>query len=323
MHYLIIDMQLLLTFYLTCLGLEQDQLKKPRMHPSMYEDNVLDPQSTEKQRSTKRIPSLKKPFLCPCCKSSAAHQSKEITHKEREVSKNSLDSQVNLVPTDLDELPAYLNHHDSSDFPRRQVSVGPPFQAEVPEWTGMLSESDPKWLGKRTWPPEDGEKNSFKLYGVGKGRQHICDCPFPNSVECVRFHIAEKRLMLKHELGLLFYQWRFNHMGEEVSLSWTEEEEKIFKEMMRSYPAFSNEFWWNAPKFLPSKTRKTLVSYYFNVFLVQRRSYQNRVTPEDIDSDDDEKECGNIGTGFGYNALHIRGSSSITCTLNKESTELL
>lgn len=303
--------------------MDQDQQKKPRMHPSMYEDDVVDHQSTEKLRYSKRIPSLTKSHFCPCCNSCAAPKSKDIIHQVADV--GSLRAPFESVVIDVEELPSNMNDLKSSDVPaEREVSVGPLFQAEVPQWTGVPSESDSKWLGTRMWPPEDGEKNSMvRLDPIGKGRQHPCNCPFPDSVECVRFHVAEKRLKLKHELGLLFYHWRFNRMGEEVSLSWTEEEEKRFKYNMRSYAAFSNKFWNNACRFLPSKTREKLVSYYFNVFLVQRRSYQNRVTPKDVDSDDDEKDCGSIGGSFGYKALYVPGSRSISCTLNKESTELV
>ncbi|KAK6130019.1 hypothetical protein DH2020_036241 [Rehmannia glutinosa] len=344
-------------------NLLKDKQKKHRMHPSMYEVDVLDHQSTEKLRCSKRVPTLTKSHFCPCCNSNASAQSKDTVHQEankenspkapqskdtihqeanngnspktpqskdtvhQETNKgNSPKAPVKLVVIDVKELPPTNSYvPNPPDVPtERQVSVGPLFQAEVPEWTGVISESDSKWLGTRMWPFRDGDENStVKLDPVGKGSQHRCDCPFPNSVECVRFHTAEKRLKLKQELGLLFYRWRFDRMGEEVSLSWTEEEEKRFKDMMRSYAAFPNKFWRNASRFLPSKRREKLVSYYFNVFLVQRRSYQNRVTPKDVDSDDDEKQCGSIGGCFGYKSLYVPGSSSVLCTLNKQSTELV
>ncbi|PIN15311.1 hypothetical protein CDL12_12052 [Handroanthus impetiginosus] len=302
----------------------KDQQKKQRMHPSMYEDDVLDHQSTEKLRCSRRIPSSSKSQLCPCCNARETPQNKDVTYQEAEVG-NGPKTPPKLLVTDVEEPPTNSSDHKCSDAPaEKQVSVGPLFQAEVPEWTGDVSQSDPKWLGTRMWPPQDGANNStVRLDPVGKGRQHECSCPFPNSVECVRFHIAEKRLRLKRELGSLFYHWRFDRMGEEVSLSWTQEEEKRFKDMMRSYAAVPNKFWNYASKFLPSKKREALVSYYFNVFLIQRRSYQNRVTPKDVDSDDDEKECGTIGDSFGYKALRIPGLSLISCTLNKESTELV
>ncbi|GFP99168.1 AT-rich interactive domain-containing protein 2 [Phtheirospermum japonicum] len=292
---------------------------------NLLKDDVLDHQSPEKLRCSKRVPTSPKSQLCPCCNSTAA-QTKAIVHQEAN-QENSQKSPMNLVHTDVDNPPNNSNDPKSMDMPvERQVSVGPLFQAQVPEWTGVTSESDPKWLGTRMWPQKDGAKKSItiiKSAPVGKGKQRSCKCPFPNSVECFRFHVAEKRLKLKRELGSLFYRWRFDRMGEEVSLSWTEEEENKFKDMIRSHAEFPNRFWNNAPRFFPFKTREKLVSYYFNVFVVHRRSYQNRVTPKDVDSDDDEKECGSIGGYFGYKALYVPRSSLVSCTLNKESYELV
>ncbi|XP_057775891.1 AT-rich interactive domain-containing protein 2-like isoform X1 [Salvia miltiorrhiza] len=293
----------------------KDQQKKQRMLPSMYEDEVSNHQTTEKLRYSRRIPVIKS-HSCSCCNSSAAPHSP----READVVRPS-----EVAATVVKEQPSNTNGHKPCDVPaERKVSVGPQYQAHVPQWTGIASDSDSKWLGTRMWPPEDGRNNSIvKLDPIGKGRQHQCNCSFPDSVECVRFHIAEKRLKLKQELGSLFYRWRFNLMGEEVSLSWTEDEEGIFRDNMKLYAAFSNKFWNNAWRFLPSKSRDKLVSYYFNVYLVQRRSYQNRVNREDVDSDDDEKVCGLIGGCFGHKALYIPRPSSVSCTLNTESTEFV
>lgn len=205
------------------------------------------------------------------------------------------------------------------DEPDLEVSVGPQFQAEIPEWTSNISESDSKWLGTRLWPPE--REQILELLPIGKGRESSCDCQYPNSVECMRFHIAEKRFKLKIELGSVFYGWMFNTMGEEVSLSWTEEEEDRFKGMLSLHAESTNKFWKIARKIFPSKKRGALVSYYFNVFLIQRRIYQNRVTPYDIDSDDDEKQFGSVGERFGYAALNHCSSSLIPCIENKECIE--
>ena len=260
-----------------------------------------------------------KPPSCSCCPSSAAPHS----HREADVARPKEPSEA--AATIVKEQPLNMNDHKSCDVPaEREVPIGPCFQAQVPQWTGTASDSDSKWLGTRMWPPEGGKTNfTVKLDPIGKGRQHRCSCSFPESVECVRFHIAEKRLKLKQELGSLFYRWRFNLMGEEVSLSWSEQEEGIFKDNMKSYAAFSNKFWNNSWRFLPSKSREKLVSYYFNVYLVQRRSYQNRVSPRDVDSDDDEKVCGSIGGSFGHKALYIPRPSSVSCALNTESTEFV
>ncbi|KAL2544151.1 AT-rich interactive domain-containing protein 2-like [Forsythia ovata] len=288
---------------------ESLQQKKLRMHPSVYEENVPNHQSTEKLRCSKQLPSLTVSYPCSRCNSSEAAASNIIIHQKANVESNPKE------PITVTMSSNYLSE--------KQVFVGPLFQAKIPEWTGGLSESDSKWLGTHIRPPEDGKgKSIVELDRIGKGRQLSCNCQFPDSVECMRFHIAEKRLKLKCELGSSFYRWQFNRMGEEVSLSWTKEEEKRFKDMMRSHAAFPKKFWNNACRFLPSKTREQLVSYYFNVFLVQRRSYQNRVCPNDIDSDDDEKECGSIGDSFGYKAINITCLRSITCTQNKECTDL-
>lgn len=282
------------------------------MLPSMYEDEVINHPTTEKQRYSRRLP-LTKTHSCSCCISSATPHTKDISHQE---------APPESAATVVKEQPS--NMKDDHKPVERQVSIGPHFQAEVPEWTGIASDSDTKWLGTRMWPLEYGKSNSIvRLDTIGKGRQNQCNCSFLDSVECVRLHVAEKRLKLKQELGSLFYRWRFHLMGEEVSLSWTEEEERLFKDNMKLYAAFSKKFWNNSWRFLPSKSREKLISYYFNVYVVQRRSYQNRVTPKDVDSDDDEKECGSIGGRFGHKALYIPRPSSVSCTLNSESTEFV
>ncbi|KAA8522427.1 hypothetical protein F0562_013212 [Nyssa sinensis] len=294
--------------------------KKLKMHPSMYEDSDINHQSAEGLRCSKRLPSLTKSHFCPCCNSCSATQTKLASPRKAEEEKSSKEQAlvtVEILATNTVDV-------TSGDEPRQKhVSVGPLFQAEVPEWSGVVSESDSKWLGTQIWPPENVEHHSFiEMEPIGKGRQDLCGCRLPGSVDCVRFHIAEKRMKLKLELGLVFYHLRFDRMGEEVSLSWTIEEEKRFKNMVRSNPPSLNKcFRDDAFKFLPTKTREKLVSYYFNVFLIRQRSYQNRVTPKTIDSDDDESEFGCIGDGFGYGAVKISGSKLLTCVQNKQCTE--
>ncbi|KAF2291131.1 hypothetical protein GH714_020291 [Hevea brasiliensis] len=98
-------------------------------------------------------------------------------------------------------------------------------------------QSDSKWAGTRVWPPEKVD-NRFVIERepIGKGRQDSCGCEVPKSVECVRFHNAERRLRVKRELGAGFHHWRFDKMGEDVKLSWTEEEERKFKAIVRLNP---------------------------------------------------------------------------------------
>ncbi|OMO93187.1 hypothetical protein CCACVL1_06594 [Corchorus capsularis] len=98
------------------------------------------------------------------------------------------------------------------------VPIGPLFQAEVPKWTGVASESDSKWLGTRVWPLDKKElKNLVEVDRIGKGRQDSCGCPLQGSLECVKFHVGERRRKLKLELGSAFNQWKFDKMGEEVA----------------------------------------------------------------------------------------------------------
>lgn len=283
--------------------------KKQKMHPSMYEDDILS------NRCSKRLLSVVNSPSCQCCKSSSVDECKlkslsELPlenglHKQELVNGESSDTKI-----EVDEAPV-----------EKHVLVGPQFQAEVPIWTGIISESDSKWLGIQIWAPDLQEEkskskscNEIKL--PGKGRPKSCNCLFPGSVECCRFHIAENKKKLRHELGLAFYRWKFDRMGEEVSLSWSIEEEKSFKQIIRLNKPFLER------SFFPRKSRTELVSYYYNVFLINRRSYQNRVTPKDIDSDDDEREFGSVSEAFGYNAVKVRRSEPLKCFQNEQVIDL-
>lgn len=295
---------------------------KLKEHPTLYEDHVLNSRWTETLRCRNKTTYLTKCCDSSCCVPHATKKdlcAKDGSKELKEFPKESEDiidqrkqAQSCMPSNDLDG-------RKSTKIPlQKPVLVGPAYQAEVSKWTGIISGSDPKWLGTRMWPPEHGETKST----VGS-RQDSCTCVFPNSVECVRFHIAEKRFHLKRELGALFYQWLFDRMGEETSLSWTKDEEKKFKALIE-YAKFPKSLWKNAKLLLPNMKREDLVSYYFNVYKIQRRSYQNRVTPHDVDSDNDDKECGMIGDGFGYKALHSPGVKSLLpCTLNMESRDFV
>ncbi|CBI30426.3 unnamed protein product, partial [Vitis vinifera] len=60
---------------------------------------------------------------------------------------------------------------------------------------------------------------------------------------------------------------------------------------MKSNP-LSNEvkFWKHAFKCFPNKCRKSIVSYYFNVFLPRHISLQTRSSLKQVDTDEDEAE---------------------------------
>lgn len=295
----------------------QNQQKKQRMHPSMYEAEKLNNQPAEKLRFSKRIPTLRKHILCRGCSSCSTSRNKVETRQKKE----------DDTAPDLKSVEVSVTEKTEDSDDQEMYSEGPKERekrAEVPEWTGVISESDSKWLGTRMWPPEvEKTKSLVELDPIGKGRQSSCGCPFPRTTECNRFHIAEKRFKLKLELGALFFQWRFDNMGEEVSLSWTAKEEQRFKAAIKPSNPKRKRLWDNYETIIPSRTRNMLVSYYFNVFLIKCRSYQNRVTPRDIDSDDDEKEFGRVGGNFGDIAVHVPSSRPLlNCSQNKVCTDL-
>lgn len=179
------------------------------------------------------------------------------------------------------------------NYCRKRIPVGVYFQAEVPEWDGMSRESDSKWLGTRVWPQEK-ELSCDSLIErdrTGFGRHDLCACAYQGSFECVRFHVSEKRSRLKLELGMAFNHWQMDKMGEEVAFLWNKADEIIFDGIIKSNPpSQGNCFWKEIHQLFPSKNREQLVSYYFNVFLLRRRGQQNRSTPIEISSDDDDLE---------------------------------
>ncbi|XP_042403384.1 AT-rich interactive domain-containing protein 2-like [Zingiber officinale] len=225
----------------------------------------------------------------------------------------------------------YLDNIDDWHFGvqrQKEVPVGLSFQAEVLDWTDWPSVSadssdELKWLGTRLWPPE-GQENMplFNDPAIGRGRQDTCECNFPRSVECTRFHIAEKRFQLNHELGPAFHFWGFRNMGEEVTLSWTKDEQLKFKTVVHlNRPSKGKNFWKWLKIYFPHRKWTSLVSYYFNVFVLERRRYQNRVTCHNIDSDDDDIEfC--FSNPMGQDRVTVNDSSSIVCALNEQFMDL-
>ncbi|KAL8200918.1 hypothetical protein R6Q57_012257 [Mikania cordata] len=258
------------------------QKKRHMMHPSMYEDDKIPFHlSSKRARCSQRVSSVKS-CSCPGCTSCSSSRNKRAK-KTPQI----------LEPVEIQDDPCEDQETESVDV-----------RAEVPEWTGVVSESDPKWLGTRIWPPSKGKngKREADTKVIGKGRQSCCTCLIRGSADCVRLHIAENRMKLKHTLGRIFYKWKFHRMGEEAAVSsWSLEEESEFKSLVikarqeltdksKSRHEIMNNFWRGASVSIPSKTKGLLVRYYFNVFVLRRRSYQNRVMPENIDSDDDEQD---------------------------------
>lgn len=204
---------------------------------------------------------------------------------------------------------------------RKKVPIGPEFQADLPvcrpqarvflsdAYDRMSSQpcqensnDDDKYsqglIGSRVWPLV-GSNGIITKDAVGQGRPTYCNCPDSNSIRCVKEHIEAEREMLKLKLGEAFYSWGFHDMGESVSEKWTKEEEQTFQDLVNMNPISSNKNFWNYLSVaFPSRSKKELVSYYFNVFVLRRRAFQNRLDPDNIDSDDDEADCTNSENGM-------------------------
>ncbi|ERN09684.1 AT-rich interactive domain-containing protein 2 [Amborella trichopoda] len=187
----------------------------------------------------------------------------------------------------------------NSDKPRKRVPVDPFFQADVPEWTEPSRKrarstneqntlDDSRWLGTRVWPIE-GLNLTIDQGLIGKGRPDRCSCTQPGSVQCARVHVAESRQRLRSELGPAFDKWGFNDMGEEVAMNWTLKDEQSFTSLVRLNPISKKKrFWMPLVMRFYDKTKESLVSYYFNVFVLRRMSFQTRMAYGKVDSDDDE-----------------------------------
>ncbi|WCJ22766.1 ARID/BRIGHT DNA-binding domain ELM2 domain protein [Euphorbia peplus] len=256
---------------------EKSAVKKNRkMHPCLYDDQSGPYNFRERAKVTKKFIQEKTP-------------SKPQARSR---------SQSSNTRTDSDSCIKGISDGDSTaekpplDLPvEKVIPLGPDFQADVPEWTGVDSQFDSKWLGTRDWPSEKVDNRLIlEREPIGKGRQDSCGCEVPKSIQCVRFHIAERRLRIKRELGVAFFHWRFDRMGEDVKLGWKADEEKKFKAIVLSNPVSQDKcFWDEIVKYFSTKKSEVLVSYYFNVYLLERRAHQNRVNPNNIDSDDDEE----------------------------------
>jgi hypothetical protein len=295
------------------------------------------------------------PMACKCCMSPTCVQfdRKAKCFEKLQLKVHHPDSDINKLATGLKNMNACLtaiqettlttqgkhmsmNHRKCSDDwlfttkKRNEIPIGPEYQAEVPQWTGECpvsygDQDTVKWLGTKVWPPENVDrKELFFSDSTGKGRNVVCSCKFPGSVECVRFHVAERRLQLKHELGSAFFEWDFDRMGEEIALCWTEEEEANFKAVVqRNAPSSGRNFWNNLRLSFKQKGRRELVNYYFNCFLLRRRCYQNRITPKNIDSDDDEEtEFRFLGNRLGQSAAKYHNTKNTVCFQNAQCMDL-
>ncbi|XP_044468234.1 uncharacterized protein LOC123197849 [Mangifera indica] len=197
------------------------------------------------------------------------------------------------------------------------VSIGPEHQADVPEWNPRGSKSFVDNLNAPGHQVELSPSLDFKLlvddgdeeklmgtciismpaYETSAnycfercGTRNDCKCIDRDSIDCVRQHVMEAREKLRGNLGeKIFEELGFCEMGEEVSKRWTGEEEQTFHEVVLSNPASMGKNFWNHLSLaFPFRTKRDLVSYYYNVFMLQKRADQNRFDPQNVDSDNDE-----------------------------------
>ncbi|KAK2965751.1 hypothetical protein RJ640_003289 [Escallonia rubra] len=200
-----------------------------------------------------------------------------------------------------EELYSYLLEHP----PRKSVCIGLEYQADIPEWSAHGAKNSCSYIAEESVPsPQPAERmfsgtcvipmpevepSASNNDKVGHGRSDCC-CEDPGSVRCVRQHVVDAREDLRGSLGQeSFNEMGFCDMGEAVAEKWSEEDEQLFNEVVCSYPASrGNNFWDHLSVVFPFLSKKEIVSYYFNVFVLRRRAEQNRCDPMNIDSDNDE-----------------------------------
>lgn len=190
---------------------------------------------------------------------------------------------------------------DISDcLPGLVIPVGPRFQADVAEWTGLSNEgrylngdvNTSKWLGSRTWPLQDGITITTGGGEIGRGRPDSCSCSYPGSSPCIHRHVSEERGRLQSDLGPAFKSWKFDEMGVDVSKSWTSKQRDKFDDLMMMTNPVSRgkSLLMSVESSFPSKNWKDIVSYYLNVYVPKRISMRTRSGCQVLDSDDDEAE---------------------------------
>lgn len=172
--------------------------------------------------------------------------------------------------------------------PRKEVPVGPEYQANIPEFD---SDSTSKYISNNGI---DERLMGICVISHQEGEPEIaqtdCKCLDGGSIRCAQQHVKEARLKLIESIGHeKFFDLGFNNMGEEVACNWTEEEQQHFQDVVYSNPvSHGKKFWEQLSIAFPTRTKKEMVSYYFNVFILRRRAVQNRSQLLAIDSDDDE-----------------------------------
>jgi len=167
-------------------------------------------------------------------------------------------------------------------LPRPVIPIGPRFQAEVPKWdakTNINKFNDDclKWLGTQIWPMPFLSKTNAK--GIDEGGLDSCSSDNHESVDCV----GEARECLKFKFGTAFSSWKFDDVRD-VSKSWTMEEQKEFESLVKLNPQSSVTRFCNlAMEYFPSKSMKSVINYYYNVYIPRCMSIDGRSSFGDID----------------------------------------
>nr|GEX66048.1 homeodomain-like protein [Tanacetum cinerariifolium]GEX72923.1 homeodomain-like protein [Tanacetum cinerariifolium] len=254
------------------------------------EEYNVPPKHLKLENSCQLVPSLEFPLTNslpkPCNSGIAeAHTSKETSENQCQLESGNITTKPRTLIQPEDAYSCLLRLP-----PLKGIPVGPEYQANIPDWCDGYepTNNENKFLGSTIIPTPESQSSLCSDDVVGSGRID-CLCKDQGSLRCVRQHITEARDTLKGNIGReRFLALGFDNMGEVVSCKWTEDEQ-LFHDVVYSNPAsLGKNFWDHLEETFPSRTNQEIVSYYFNVFVLQRRAEQNRYDPTNADSDDDE-----------------------------------
>ncbi|KAI3877749.1 hypothetical protein MKW98_020230 [Papaver atlanticum] len=269
--------------------------------------SVSSENSQEKHKTARRAPRLQNQSLTESnslpLKRVCTPEAKITTKKDAPLS-DSVDSVDNLSVSSENSEEKHktarrsprLQNFIGDDLPRIEVKIGKRHQAEIPDWIGPRrsdnsstdSQCDSRYMGTKIWPIEGKITEANKEEGIGKGRSNSCSCYSKGCGGCIKLHVFKKGLQLQDDLGTAFFTWKFDEMGEEVSKSWTAAEQQLFETLVKTDPITQTDsFLDSALKRFSGKSQKSILSYYFNVFIPRRMSKQTRLASKFVNSDNE------------------------------------
>ncbi|RZC51577.1 hypothetical protein C5167_020000 [Papaver somniferum] len=277
--------------------------------------SVSSENSQEKHKTARRSPGLQNQSLTERnslpLKQVCTPEAKITTKKDSPLS-DSVDSVDNLSVSSENSQEKHktarrsprLHNFIGDDLPRIEVKIGKRHQADIPDWIGPRKSDnsstdgqsdsfDSRYMGTKIWPIEGKSTETNKEERIGKGRSNSCSCYSKGCGGCIKLHVFKKGLQLQDDLGTAFFTWKFDEMGEEVSNSWTAAEQRCFETLVKTDPTTQTEsFLESALKRFPGKCKKSIVTYYFNVFIPGRISKQTRLASKFVNSDDNNDVFG-------------------------------